>query len=144
MYCPIDLSTNRQFLTLLDMHSIDGRWQERTVKRVEVTKMQWGSLDFGMTYGAEKKKLVHLDKDIAMIQFRDIRREIYDILCIYVARIYIYMYCIHILLLHYDLQNMFEGLHFFNWWMLHGHSSRARKKRCISLGLEAAMVVWWR
>lgn len=68
-----------------------------------------------MTYGAEKKKLVHLDKDIAMIQFRDIRREIYDILCIYVARIYIYMYCIHILLLHYDLQNMFEGLHFFNW-----------------------------
>lgn len=44
-----------------------------------------------MTYGAEKKKLVHLDKDIAMIQFRDIRREIYDILCIYVARIYIYI-----------------------------------------------------
>ena len=49
-----------------------------------------------MTYGAEKKKLVHLDKDIAMIQFRDIRREIYDILCIYVARIYIYILYSHI------------------------------------------------
>ena len=39
---------------------------------------------------------------------------------------------------------MFEGLHFSTWWMLHGHSSRALKKRCISLGREAAMVVWWR